>query len=507
MGNVPELTPPEKLTELVPLEVIRTETVLSRLPVHNLAKKGKVEIHIVRKNERGEVTLNWEVSYNEKYGQPRQLSYKLDTLVLNKYLDELPRPLPKIIRLGTLRSIGEQLGIPANTQSIKKAFHQNAGAYITAKLTYKGSDGEKHLLEAGFTRYSLVFTGESLPGGAKADAVYVILHEPYWQVLNNAPDRPLDYSYLKALSSSPSAQRFYELLSYRMFSAIKYQHPRARMLYSDYCTAAPQLRYYESDPVKKQMYKIHRVHKDSQYLAKVNYQPTLDSEGKPDWIMWYVPGPRALAQYKAFRNKTRVEAEDASDYKELGEINNTTAGEKTGPRPLPPQIPNDAGSEQALALVRYFYSLFHKIQDVTPQSKELEHAERLIRDHGIAKAKHIVLFAHKAAPETNFVPATFGGVIHYVGRALADFAQRRQARQTAQVKAQQQQQEERQLQEERERRTQLQARYQSLPPEERARLQEQAKTNLLQQGYKPETMFGAVVNSEIYRLMETKETT
>ena len=36
----PETTP------LAPLTIIRTETVLSRLPIHNLAKKGRVHIHM-----------------------------------------------------------------------------------------------------------------------------------------------------------------------------------------------------------------------------------------------------------------------------------------------------------------------------------------------------------------------------------------------------------------------------------------------------------------------------
>jgi hypothetical protein len=64
---------------------------------------------------------------------------------------------------------------------------------INAKLHYKAADGTERRLEAGFTRYSVVFTGERLPNGKKADAVYLILNDPYWEVLNNAPTRPLDY--------------------------------------------------------------------------------------------------------------------------------------------------------------------------------------------------------------------------------------------------------------------------------------------------------------------------
>ena len=41
---------------------------------------------------------------------------------------------------------------------------------------------------------------------------------------------PLDYTYLKALT--PMAQRFYELLSYKMFAALKYRHPHATLRYA-----------------------------------------------------------------------------------------------------------------------------------------------------------------------------------------------------------------------------------------------------------------------------------
>src|SRR5690348_15322722 len=82
--------------DLTPLNVIRTETVLSKLPIHSLAKKGYVEIGIVRRSATGQVDLKWEVSYSSKYGPPRQLAYKLDTLVVNRRIDERGRPVPRI---------------------------------------------------------------------------------------------------------------------------------------------------------------------------------------------------------------------------------------------------------------------------------------------------------------------------------------------------------------------------------------------------------------------------
>ena len=43
--------------EATALDIIRTETVLSRLPIHNLAKKGKVNIQILKTTPDGKVEL------------------------------------------------------------------------------------------------------------------------------------------------------------------------------------------------------------------------------------------------------------------------------------------------------------------------------------------------------------------------------------------------------------------------------------------------------------------
>src|SRR5215470_8868806 len=70
-----------------PLSILRTETVLSRFPIHNLTKRGRVTIHIQRTNAQGALEVRWEVSYNDHYGQPGPLAYKLDTIVINQILD------------------------------------------------------------------------------------------------------------------------------------------------------------------------------------------------------------------------------------------------------------------------------------------------------------------------------------------------------------------------------------------------------------------------------------
>ena len=222
---------PEQGSELSPLSIIRTETVLSKLPVHNLAKKGRVDIQIVKLGPRGEVQLRWEVSYSERYGQARQLAYKLDTIVIDQRIDEAGRPLPERICLGSLNQIAQDLGLAADhgttNKHLKRAFRQNALAGITAIFKYTANDGTERTLEATFTRYSVIFTGEKFSDGTKADAVYIELNPTYREVLNNAPVRPLNLDYKKQLAPAP--QRFYEIVSYKIFAALKYNHPFAKL--------------------------------------------------------------------------------------------------------------------------------------------------------------------------------------------------------------------------------------------------------------------------------------
>lgn len=286
-------------TDVAPLNRIRVETALSRYPIHRLAKKGNITIDL-----EGDREVKWEVTYNNKYGQPGPLAYKLDTLIVNKCIDEMGRPLPELIRIGSLSDICRALGSHTNGGNmgdVKRAFLQNAFTAITAKVKGKTKAGKEKWFEVGYTRYSVVFTGETLPNGAEADAVYISLNPPYRELLNHVEIRPLDYDYLKQLA--PGAQRFYELLSFQIYGAIASGRPRAKMLYSDYCKYAPQTRYPDFEHVKKQMYKIHVPHRESKYIIKVDYKPTTDSAGEPDWEMLYTPGPKAFAEFGAFTNR------------------------------------------------------------------------------------------------------------------------------------------------------------------------------------------------------------
>jgi len=297
------------LFEMNPLVPIRNETVLTHYPIHRLGKHGGgITFEILEKSEteQGKHSIKWQVSYNSKYGEPGPLAYKIDTIIINRAIDEAREQglVPSLIKLGSLSEIARELGTgDNNTSAVKQALYQNAFAAIVTTQIYVGRDGTKNKLEFAGTRYALIFAGQDLPDGHKADAVYIRLQEDFHNLLNSARTRPLDYNYLKELTPGP--QRLYELLSFEIYAALKRQtSSRAKLVYSEYCLHAPQKRYFQGNRMRMQMKELHAPHIASGYITDdVEYVETTDDEGNIDWEIFYTPGRKATAEFVQFNSK------------------------------------------------------------------------------------------------------------------------------------------------------------------------------------------------------------
>lgn len=417
---------------LIPLEVIRTENVISKFPVHNLAKTGRVNIKLLRKRHDGEVEFHWEVTYNEKYGEAKQLAYQIDTLIIAKRIYDLfesSQPIPSIIPIGSLYQICQELGMNPqsgkNKNNVKRALGQNAGAFIDAKVTYKDRSGEERRLNAQFSRYAVVHRDQKLPDGRRADQVYVVLQPIYHEVLNNARWRPLNFSYLKELP--PAAQRCYEIISTRIFAAIKYGHPSAELSYSDYCAFSAQTRQKSYKSFRAQMDHVHKPHLISGYLEKVEYRQTVDADGTIDWTIVYFPGLKARAEFNYFnprlegvRNPKLLEGATTSVKQGLKQ--NRKLAQRISSKLKSPDNQGFVANDNALALVAYFHQRVHN-QDFQwePNQRELEQATRLIQAYGDDGARYLVNFAIDEAPKTKFDMQVFGAVLVYEKRALSNF--------------------------------------------------------------------------------------
>jgi hypothetical protein len=494
---------------LAPLDIIRTETVFSRLPIHQLSKKGKIDIRIIRREcDGGQISLYWKVSPNPEFGEPRQLAYRLDKLIIDRRIDEIGRPVPRLIRLGSLHSIAEKLGLKRDTNELKRIFRQNALLGITARVKYRNTQGREESVDATFTRYTVYFRGQELPSGARAETVFLGFNDPYLAVLNNSINRPQDYEYLSQLA--PTAQRFYELASFKIFAALSNRYPTAKLSYSDFCTTAPQTRYYDYDHVKKQMYKIHRPHLQSGYLKQVRFSATRDAAGDPDWDMIYTPGPRAEREYLTFSRKNLL-PKGAQAIPEVAQAH-------TGMVPSTDATPaHQLGlnlTVSPLAVVRSFHEAARGVTDYTPAqgSREVAQAEKLLKAHGLEKVNFIINYAIRQAERTKFQMQTFGAVQQYVHEALQAFDRiRRDEEEARQIQAEREEAGRRRMEAELEAERKGKELLNALSVEERQALYDEVKNDLLMKfpqvsGWKPEAVEPAIEARMVSRLFQKSQT-
>jgi hypothetical protein len=76
---------------------------------------------------------------------------------------------------------------------------------------------------------------------------------------------------------------------------------------------------------------------------------------------------------------------------------------------------------QAHELVLHFHKLFHNVNRVYPQSKEVNQAISLIAQYGFGQAKYVIDFSHQAAAKTTYHPQTLGGILQYTAQAVAAY--------------------------------------------------------------------------------------
>jgi hypothetical protein len=120
---------------------------------------------------------------------------------------------------------------------------------------------------------------------------------------------------------------------------------------------------------------------------------------------------------------------DGKDYKVVIRKSHSTAQITAGlvvepsasaPINIQPTV-KDQITIQAEELLHHFHQLFHGGKHTHLSSKAIAQAVSLIATHGYPCARHIVDYAYRVAPETNYQPITFGGIVHYEVQAAGDF--------------------------------------------------------------------------------------
>ena len=86
-------------------------------------------------------------------------------------------------------------------------------------------------------------------------------------------------------------------------------------------------------------------------------------------------------------------------------------------------------SSEANEQIRYFHQIFFRSgENIVPSPKELSQAQAHIVRLGEEKARYLVTFAMREAKKTGFAIQTYGGILQYEGRAVAEFDENKQKR-------------------------------------------------------------------------------
>src|SRR5262249_48956669 len=143
-------------------------------------------------------------------------------------------------------------------------------------------------------------------------------------------------------------------------------------------------------------------HIKSGYITKVTYQATRDSEGVTDWVMSYVPGPRAVAEFERFNRKLYTE-----DHSADLELDEEGQGREVTP--------------VAIRLIQHFHLLARGVKNYQPRPRgtEIRHAETVVRRLGTEGAWFFIEYALSEARKTRFKMAQFGGTMQYLEAAEA----------------------------------------------------------------------------------------
>lgn len=265
------------------------------------SKKDKIEIKEKETTEEGEIEVLWKVVRGLERDFPSILARKIHKEVIEKILNNIKKPIPRLIKLGSLRKICREMNIAesgSNFEKIKKALKDIKAAEIEAKGTFrqKEKNGIKKFFEGNFNLYDMVFfTGETLPSGKGADAVYILLNDMYVQNFNYNFVVPLDYPYFKYLKGD-IASRMYEVLSVWFYPALENGRKYIQKEYSEICNYFPLTRQNTKKKAKGQLRKAHQQHISNKFLGT---EPEwIDIGEENDWLIRYWIGAKAKEWHK-----------------------------------------------------------------------------------------------------------------------------------------------------------------------------------------------------------------
>jgi hypothetical protein len=292
--------------------ILRSDMNFLKYPFFDLtktSKRDKIEIKEKIKNDKGEeIVVTWKVTRPLDYSFPSAFDKKVDK-VIEKAVNDLPKPITNPIKLGSFRDICKQMNVVVSGKTVNE-IKSSLKRMVLTGIESKGTfflRNEKRFIDDTFHKYERVISaGQELPDGKKADAVYIMLGSWYLQNLNDNYVVPLDHDYYLSLEGTITT-RMYEFLSLKIFPALENRKDYVQIGYDRHCRYFPLTPQDKLWKAKKQLLKAHNglgldknIPDEKKFIRNVEW---FDSKDKKDWTVRYYIGERAKREWR--RNTKR----------------------------------------------------------------------------------------------------------------------------------------------------------------------------------------------------------
>lgn len=421
-------------------DVIRSEVNFLVYPIFKIDKKkdedGTIEFKATIKRGEQKIEIFWGVYPHQKYGIPGAFDKKVFDAI-QEIIEELPKPIPNIIPIGSLYSLCKRIGVHPgsgkNLDMVRDALIRLTVTPIRSIWTFYDK-GRKRWIDDIFHIYErIIWIGDELPDGTIADTNYIYLGSKYVENVNNGYVKPIDYKFYKALNSNIS-RRLYEILGVKFYPIFQKQleFDFIRYQYDTLCELIPLRKQKHLSLIKQQFEAAIRELQEGKFLEKVEIK---EESGK--FYLHFYPGPRARDEFIRFRPElTEYQDPQASD-----NDTQTTLGIDKETRPE--------------KFIEYFYKKNSGINIDYFKPKEIEQADRLLIKYGEDLAYFIIDYAIESAKKTNFEMKTFSAVLQYEREAVERYEMIKKIKKNEEERKKRQEEEERLEKEERERLEQM----------------------------------------------------
>lgn len=405
---------PTKTTEKT-LEIIRSELNLEQWSIwqpssSNNAPKARVLTREVTLPDGSTATAKVEVGFTHKGGLTTEDQKTL--YALTKQWEERGRSdaLTPFSLKRLAKILGKKWGTQTVTGLVNSLTRLRATPFTWTYSFFDSTTGETvEFLDTFNILSDLRIAKRSKGGSVTMEAGYFKFHDPLLANLLNNHTKPVLYEVAIGFRSE-IAQLLYGRLDRFMVDKTQYER-RTKEMFEDLGLEGKE---YNKPSVRKRLLERALTELTGKPLTTGSIKSATieQTKDKKDYKAVVRKGARADKILRASQDK----------------------GERELPQPA--ALTDDAKEMRAKGtdLVKYFYLVFHGSDKTNVTSKAADQAVSLIAQYGYEQAKYVIDYAHRAAPETNYKPQSFGGILQYGARAVAEYEEYRNREQDRDVR-------------------------------------------------------------------------